>query len=128
MKPIWVFDGPRPQLKSDKLEDSIESVAAASIATEASTKSEGDLEEAKKMVSESIILSKDMNRDAKKMLELLGVPVIESPSEAQAQCATLVQKNLAFGTLSDDLDSLAFGSKVLIKGLTAKGDKFIQID
>lgn len=62
------------------------------------------------------------------MLTLLGVPIIESPSEVEAQCATLAQKNLAHGTMSEDLDSLAFGSSFLVKGLTGRGDKLVQID
>lgn len=83
VKPLWVFDGPPPALKSAVIEDRIESVAAATDAREMS-EALGDLEEAKKMASQSIIVSKEMSNDAKEMLELLGVPVIQSPSEAEA--------------------------------------------
>lgn len=48
IKPIWVFDGPPPKLKSVVIEDRIDRVAAASEAKEESL-SKGDLEEAKKM-------------------------------------------------------------------------------
>ena len=124
VKPIWVFDGPPPALKSTVIEDRIDRVAAAS---EARQKSEekGDFEEAKKMAGQSIIISQGMSDDAKSMLGLLGVPVIESPREAEAQCATLVQKNIAFATVSEDMDSLAFGSNILLRGLNSNKDSSI---
>lgn len=65
--------------------------------------------------------------DAKKMLLHLGVPIVESPSEAEAQCAVLVQKNLAYGTVSEDMDSLAFGSNILLRGMNSK-NVITQID
>ena len=46
--------------------------------------------------------------------------MIESPSEAEAQCAALVQKNLAYGIVSEDMDSLAFGSNILLRGMNSK--------
>lgn len=58
IKPIWVFEGKSPALKSAVLEDRIDSVAAAS-------ETSGDLVEVKKEIGQSIIISNDMNSDAK---------------------------------------------------------------
>ena len=44
----------------------------------------GDLETAKKMAGRSVTVTKEMTRDAKNLLRLMGVPVIEAPSEAEA--------------------------------------------
>lgn len=79
------------------------------------------------MAQQSIIISPEMTNDAKKMLRFMGLPVIESPSEAEAQCAVLVQKNLAYGTVSEDMDSLAFGSNYLLRGMKS-GKTITQID
>lgn len=55
--------------------------------------------------------------DLKKMLKALGVPWIQSPTEAEAQCAQLELEGLADGTVSEDCDSFLFGSKRVIRGL-----------
>ena len=65
----------------------------------------------------SIRISPEMTQDAKMMLQYLGMPIVESPGEAEAQCATLVQKNLAYATVSEDMDCLAFGSGYLLRGM-----------
>jgi flap endonuclease-1 len=50
----------------------------------------------------------------------MGVPVIEAPIEAEAQCAELVKMGLAFGTASEDMDSLTFGTHFLLRGFNSK--------
>jgi flap endonuclease-1 len=47
-----------------------------------------------------------MTEDAKKLLILMGIPVIEAPGEAEAQCAVIVRAEKAYGTVSEDMDSL----------------------
>jgi flap endonuclease-1 len=44
----------------------------------------GDLDTAKKMAGRSISVTREMTQDAKTLMRLMGVPVIESPSEAEA--------------------------------------------
>ncbi|CAH2286291.1 flap endonuclease 1-like [Pelobates cultripes] len=58
-------------------------------------------------------------RDLQKMLTLLGVPFIQAPGEAEATCASLVAKGLAWGTVTEDLDALPFGSTRMIRNLKA---------
>jgi len=61
-----------------------------------------------------------MIEDAKKLVRLLGAPVIEAPGEAEAQCAKIVSNDLAFGTASEDMDSLTFGTNFLLRGFNSK--------
>lgn len=49
------------------------------------------------------------------LLRLIGVPVIQSPSEAEPQCSEIVKQNLAYGTATEDMDTLAFGCPKLIR-------------
>jgi 5'-3' exonuclease len=42
-------------------------------------------------------------------MKLIGIPVIEAPAEAEAQCSMLVQEGLAASCLSDSPDALVFG-------------------
>ena len=56
-----------------------------------------------------------------KLLRIMGMPVIQSPSEAEPQCAWLVKNNLAHGVVSEDLDTLTFGSEKLIRNFNRQG-------
>lgn len=62
------------------------------------------------------------------MLKLMGVAMIEAPCEAEAQCAELVKMDLAYGTATEDMDALTFGTKFLLRGFNAKKDPICQID
>ena len=53
----------------------------------------------------------------KQMLKTLGVAWIQSPTEAEAQCAQLEIEGLADGTVSEDCDTFLFGSRRVIRGL-----------
>ena len=44
----------------------------------------GDLETAKKMAGRSVTVTKEMTIDAKTLIRLMGVPIIESPGEAES--------------------------------------------
>jgi len=49
----------------------------------------------------------------------MGMPVIQAPGEAEAFCAYLARKGKAFATVSEDMDSLTFGSPILIRGMSS---------
>ena len=68
-----------------------------------------------------------MMDDAKKLLTLLGVPVIVAPGEAEAQCAKMVAMGQAFATASEDLDTLTFKSAFLLRGFNSKKEPITQI-
>ena len=53
-----------------------------------------------------------MTADAKKLVQLMGLPLIESASEAEAQCAQICKEGKAFATVTEDMDALTFGTPV----------------
>jgi len=61
-----------------------------------------------------------MKDDAKKLVELMGVGLVQAPCEAEAQCASIVKAGLAFATASEDMDSLTFGTDFLLRGFNSK--------
>jgi flap endonuclease-1 len=48
----------------------------------------------------------------------MGVPVVEAPCEAEAQCAALAKSGKVFAAGSEDMDTLTFGTPVLLRHLT----------
>jgi 5'-3' exonuclease len=49
----------------------------------------------------------------------MGVPVIDAPSEAEAQCASMAAAGLVYGAATEDMDCLTFGCPTLIRHLMA---------
>lgn len=80
------------------------------------------------MAGRSIRITDDMMKDAKKLIKLMGVPVIEAPCEAEAQACELVKMGLAFGVASEDMDCLTFATDYLLRGFNSKKEPICQIE
>ena len=72
------------------------------------------------MAGRSIRITDEMKKDAIRLVKLLGVPAIEAPCEAEAQCAELCKMGLAFATASEDMDALTFGTNFQLRGFNSK--------
>ena len=83
IKPVWVFDGKPPDLKDHVLDKRKELKEGAEEEKERAIEA-GDLETAKRMAGRSIKITPEMMADAKKLLRLMGIPLIEAPSEAES--------------------------------------------
>jgi len=57
----------------------------------------------------------------------MGVPVVEAPCEAEAQCAELVRKGIVYATATEDMDALTFGSEILVRHMTFSEAKKMPI-
>ncbi len=122
IKPIYVFDGKPPSLKSAEIERRKQVKKDATIKYEKAI-SEGRYEEAKKYAQQTSILRDDMVQDSKKLLDLFGIPHIQAPSEGEATAAYLTQTGKAFASASQDFDSLLFGAKKLVRNFTNSGKR-----
>lgn len=80
------------------------------------------------MAGSSIHITPEMREEAKRLLKLMGVPYIDAPCEAEAQCAKLVTMEIAFATATEDMDALTFGSKFLLRGINGKKEPVTQVD
>ncbi len=120
IKPIYVFDGEPPKLKKRTVAE------REQIRQEAREKWKEALrkgEAAMKYAQASSQLTNDMLNDAKKLLELMGIPVLQAPGEGEAQCSFMAKQGDVFATGSQDYDSLLFGSPILVKNLSIAGRK-----
>lgn len=70
----------------------------------------------RKFKKRNIKITSQMLADAKKMLTLMGLPIVESESEAEAQCVDLVKKGKAYAVASEDMDCLTFGAPIQLRG------------
>lgn len=68
------------------------------------------------------------NEEVRRLLTLMGIPWVISPSEAEAQCAELVRAGKVFAAGSEDMDTLTFGAPILLKHLTFSEAKNIPVD
>jgi len=117
IKPCFVFDGKPPELKSAELAKRKEKREEAEEGQKLAEET-GDQETLNKLAKRTVKVTPKHNEDAKRLLRLLGVPVIEAPCEAEAQCAAMAKAGLVFATGSEDMDSLTFGTAILLRHLT----------
>ena len=69
-----------------------------------------------------------MKDDAIRLLKLMGFPVLEAQSEAEAQCVQLLKEGKIHAVVSDDMDCLTFGCELLIKGVRTKNDPISEVN
>jgi len=119
---IFVFDGAPPDLKLKERERRAQIKHEAELRYE-QAKEQQDIEEMKKYASRTSKLTKEMIDDAKELMSALGCPIIQAPSEGEAQAARLVKNKDAYASLSQDADSLIFGCPLVVKNLTLSGRK-----
>lgn len=121
IRPVYVFDGKPPEFKfaiRERLERKNEARWKLMKAVE-----DEDVESIRKLSQQTSRLNDEMIEQSKNLLRYMGIPVIQAPSEGEAQCAFLCRENLVFSTASQDSDSLLFGSPRLIKNLSITGKR-----
>ena len=109
MKPIYVFDGKPPELKRKQLDQRLERREEADKGLEAA-KEAGDQEAIERYSKRTIKVTRAHNDECKRLLTLMGVPVIDAPTEAEAQCAVMAKAGLVYGVATEDMDCLTFGA------------------
>ncbi len=120
IRPVFVFDGRPPSLKGRTIEARGErKVKAEREWQDAVLK--GDLATARTKAMQTSRLTGEMVAQAQRLLDLLGVPWIQAPSEGEAQAAHMAARGDAWATASQDYDSFLFGSPVLVKNLALSG-------
>jgi len=120
LKPVYVFDGKPPELKMLELEKRLQQkIIAEEKYREALAR--GDLEEARIYAQQTSRLTKEMVDAAKTLLDYMGIPWVQAPSEGEAQSAYMTLKGDVWASASQDYDSLLFGSKRLVRNLAITG-------
>lgn len=122
VKPVWVFDGKPPLLKETTIKGRREVRKEAGEKWEKALERE-DFVEARKYAQQAIKVTDEVLQDARYLLDALGVPCVQAPSEGEAQAAHMCIKGDVFAVGSQDYDSLLFGAPTLIRNLTIHGKR-----
>lgn len=115
-RPLYVFDGRPPTLKSGELAKRSARKAEAKEAHE-EAKETGTAEEIEKFSRRTVRVTREHNEECKRLLKCMGIPYIEAPCEAEAQCAALARAGKVYAAASDDMDTLSFNAPILLKKL-----------
>lgn len=120
--PVFVFDGKPPPFKKETSEKRSEIKKEAEKKLE-EAREEGDREAIRRYAQATSRLTDDMIENAKKLLELMGIPVVQAVSEGEAEAARMVNSGKAWASGSQDWDSLLFGAKRMVRNLTITGKR-----
>ncbi|KFQ19378.1 PREDICTED: flap endonuclease 1 [Merops nubicus] len=126
IKPVYVFDGKPPQLKSGELEKRSERRAEAEKHLQEAQQA-GEEAGVEKYTKRLVKVTPQHTEECKKLLRLMGIPYVEAPGEAEASCAALVKAGRVYAAATEDMDCLTFGSPVLMRHLTASEAKKLPI-
>ena len=125
--PLFVFDGKPPKEKEHLLKERKDNKKKAekkyNELQNQLINEEGDQKE--KIEEELVQLKKEFIRlhhtdiiNVKMLIQSLGVSYIEAPGEADKLCAKLVNKNIAYACLSEDMDMFVYGCKRVLRYLS----------
>jgi flap endonuclease-1 len=124
LQPAFVFDGTPPALKSAE-------IARRRAIRERYTRElddarqAGDLARAYSKATMTSRLTREMVDEARTLLGLMGIPVVQAPSEGEAQAAHLGASGRVWAAASKDYDALLFGAPRLVRFLTISGKEFL---
>jgi flap endonuclease-1 len=120
--PVFVFDGTPPKFKkaTSEMRQAVKKDAEEKLEE---ARERGDREAIRRYAQATSRLTDEMIEHSKSLLEYMGIPVIQAPSEGEAMCAYLCKTGKVYSAASQDFDSLAFGSPRVIRNLAITGKR-----
>ncbi len=118
IKPVFVFDGEPPEFKHVTIK---ERMAAREKAKKKWKDAVARGKPAMRYAQAASKLTDEMIASAKQLLEYMGVPHLQAPSEGEMQCAHMCLSGDVWATASQDFDTLMTGSTRLIRNLSISG-------
>jgi len=119
IKPVFVFDGEPPEFKHATIQER-KTLRAEMESKWREALVEGS-EDAFRYAQASGRVDEHVVESSKKLLEYMGIPYVNAPSEGEAQGAYMAIKGDVDYAGSQDYDSLLFGAPKLVRNLTVTG-------
>ena len=120
IRPVFAFDGKPHPLKARTLQERMHRKEIAEKQYKEAIEA-GDLKKARSKAQQTGRLTDKMIDQTKELLDALGIPYVQAPSEGESQASYMVKKGHAFAVGSQDYDCLLVGSPILIRNLTSQG-------
>jgi flap endonuclease-1 len=120
----FVFDGRPPLQKSAEIARRRQMRERYQIEADAARRA-GDFAQAYSKSTMTSRLTSQMVDEAKQLVGLLGLPIIQAPSEAEAQAAHMARRGDVWAAASKDYDVLLFGAPRVVRFLTISGREFL---
>jgi len=117
IRPVFIFDGKPPNIKSYELTKRQEKRTKAKAELK-KAEEEGNVEEQEKQARRLVRAGEKENDDCVKLLKLMGVPVVLAPCEAEAQAAALNRAGIVWAVATEDMDALTFRTTILLRKMT----------
>jgi flap endonuclease-1 len=124
LKLVCVFDGVPPPEKQQELHRR-RAIKTRFEKGRAEALARGDLSDAYAKATMTSKLTREMVTEARELLTLLGLPVVQAPSEGEAQAAHMARRGDVWAAASKDYDTLLFGAPRLLRFLTISGREFL---
>ena len=118
IRPVYVFDGEPHPLKAKTLEDRKKRKELAEKEWKDALAA-GDFEKARTKAQQTSRVTDEILEQSEELLDALGIPHIQAPSEGEAQASYMVKKGDAYAVGSQDYDCLLVGSPILVRNLTS---------
>ncbi|MCR3883708.1 flap endonuclease-1 [Methanotrichaceae archaeon M04Ac] len=119
-KVAFVFDGEPPRFKRGTLDQRAETRSRAQEMWERAREEGLD---GFKYAQAATRLGDDMVADSKRLLEAMGIPVIQAPSEGEAQAAFMAIRGDVDLVASQDYDALLFGAPQVVRNMAVTGKR-----
>jgi len=113
--PVYVFDGKPPSIKYKTIEGRKQERKKALEKMELASTDDEKI----KYFKRSCQITKEQWDQCRDLLDMMGVPYVNAPEEADSQCAYLAKNGLVDAVLTEDMDILTFGSTKIIRNITS---------
>ncbi|MBO7352223.1 MAG: flap endonuclease-1 [Candidatus Methanomethylophilaceae archaeon] len=120
VEPSFVFDGKPNELKAGTIEERIARREKAKREYEEAL-AEGDMKKAFSKAQQTSRMTPEILETSKKLIQLMGLPVVQAPSDGEAQAAYMCRKGDVYAAASQDFDSILFGAPLLVRNMTISG-------
>ncbi|MCW1292535.1 MAG: flap endonuclease-1 [Candidatus Parvarchaeota archaeon] len=114
--PIFVFDGKYPEIKRKEIERRKKIKEEMKILATTS-------EENSRYLLQSYTIDNYTIDSSKKLLKLMGIPIVQAPEEGEAEAAYLTISNKADYVASQDYDAFLFGARRIVRNLNIAGKR-----
>lgn len=125
IRPIYVFDGIPSELKLDTIKER-KKVKEEAHQKMIEAQDAEDFKEARKFAQFTSKLDESMVEESKKLIDSMGIPIIQATSEGEAQSAYMVEVGDAWACASQDYDTLLFGAERLIRNFAISRSRKVK--